>query len=121
MLFKDYMGGGISGGMAKAIGGSIATAVSAAGTVIGDATALTASKNIVTTVATGAGVKLYAMNTGESQIVYNATTTPVKVYPGQSTIGINQTTAGTSVYIPGYSTCEFHAVTTTLVLANLSA
>lgn len=121
-LFRDYMGGGISAGTSKAMGGSLALTVSAAGTTIATATDLGASKNVVTTVsASTAGVQLADMVAGESQTVYNATTTPVKVYPGATTVGINQVGVGNAVYLPGYTFCEFHAVSATLVLANLSA
>lgn len=121
MLFKDYMGGGMSGGQAKALGGSIATAVSSAGSSRATGTALTCSKNIVTTVTLGQGVTLAAMNTGESQIVYNATTTALIVYPGQATVGINQFAVGVGVTVGQYTTIEFHQVSATQILANMSA
>ena len=109
-LAKDVMGSGVPAGMALALGGSLANTISAAGTLITDATDLTASKNIVTTVASGAGVQLTSMNAGESQIVYNATVTQLLVYPPSSTVKINQVAAGSAVTLPAMTVCEFHQV-----------
>lgn len=121
MLFKDYMGGGMSAGNAQAMGGSIATAVTAAGTTITTATHLTASKNVVTTATDSQGVQLYYMQAGESQMVFNNTTANIKVYPGSSSMAINNASAGAGVYLAPYTFCEFHQVSSTKLMGNLSA
>lgn len=122
MLIKDAMGGGMSAGGAQALFGSTKTGISSAGSSITDATDLTAFRNVVGTVsAATTGVQLLQMNVGESQIVYNSTATPFKVYPGASTIAINQFAVGVGVTIPPYSVAEFHQASSTQVLANLSA
>ena len=120
-LAKDMMGLGVPPGMGSILGGQTKTGISAAGTVITDATDLTFSKNVVETVTSGAGVQLMPMTPGESQIVYNATVTELKVYPGTSSMTINQVTAGAAVTLPGMTVCEFHQATSTKILGNLSA
>lgn len=122
MLFKDYMGGsGIPAGMARALGGSIANSLTAAGSVITDALDLAASKNIVTTCTQGQGVQLTIMSPGESQIVFNATSAPLYVYPGAATVALNQLAVGVAGILPPYSCGEFYGISATLVIANLSA
>ena len=64
-LARDIMGGGTSAGQAKAMNGRVANTISAAGTVIGDATALNATVNRLTTVASGAGVRLFNAETDD--------------------------------------------------------
>ena len=61
------------------------------------------------------------MAVGESQIVYNATTTPLKVYPGLSTVAINQLSVGSSMYLPQYTMCIYFGISATQVAANMSA
>ena len=51
----DIMRGGFSSGQARAIGGQVNSAISAAGTTISNATRLTTSINIVTTAAASSG------------------------------------------------------------------
>lgn len=121
MLFKDYVSGAFSAGQAAALGGSIAATVTAAGTVITDATDITASKNIVTTASADQGVQLYYMAAGESQIVFNNTTVNIKVYPGSSSMRINLAAAGAGVNLAPQTFCEFHQVSTTKIIGNLSA
>ena len=120
-LAKDLVSTGFSPGQAKGIGGQVASAVSAAGTVITDATDLVASVNRVSTVASGAGVQLTFGEIGDSQWVYNGGANPLKVYPPSSSHTINQLSAGTAVTLPQYTYCVFHLITSTIVLANMSA
>lgn len=120
-LAKDMMGAGLPAAAALSMGGALKTSISAAGSSITDATDLTASKNVITTATAGQGVQLTAMAVGESQIVFNATNAAIRVYPGSSSAQINQLTAGAGATLPSYSVCEFHQVSSTRVLANLSA
>lgn len=120
-LAKDLMGAGFSAGQSLGLGGALKTSISAAGSSITDATDLTASKNVVTTATAGQGVQLASMSVGESQVVFNATDAAIRVYPGSSSAQINQLTAGAGATLPSFSVCEFHQVSSTRVLANLSA
>lgn len=108
--------GGLSAGTARAVNGQFNTAVSAAGTTISDATALTSSQStaLVTTVGSGAGVKLPNSDFGDEYLVYNATgTNDCYVYPPTSTGTINQLSAGTPVLLPPYTACKFKKLTAT--------
>jgi hypothetical protein len=60
---------------------SAANSISATGTVQSDATQLTKSINVVTTVAAGSGVKLPVAEAGMRIIVRNSTSTVLNVYP----------------------------------------
>ena len=93
-LALDIMKGGFSAGSAKAIGGQAATAVSAAGTAITDATDLTKSINIVTTAAASSGVQLPNADIGDSVDILNLGANAVTVYPPSATAQINALTAG---------------------------
>ena len=110
-----------TGSQATALGGSLKSGISAAGTAITDATDLTASKNVVSTATEGQGVQLTSMNAGESQVVFNATGVSIKVYPSASTVAINQLAVGVGATLGPYTTCEFHQVSSTQVLGVLSA
>ena len=57
-LAMNVMKGGFSAGQAKSLNGAIATALTAAGTVITDAFDLVADINVIGTCASGAGVQL---------------------------------------------------------------
>ena len=121
-LATEMMAGGCSAGQAKAINGQFASAVSAAGTTLGTATALTASNNIVTTVAANSGVALQNTELGDEIIVYNGTgTNSLTVYPPTSSGTINQLTAGTGMLLPPYTACKFKKFTSVIWLAWLSA
>ena len=97
------------------------TSVSAAGTSISDATDLTADVSVLDSVASGAGVQLFDMEIGDSQEVYNDTTTECLVYPPISTSGINQIAVGSAMVLPAKTSCEFRKLTVTLVVAYMSA
>src|SRR5690348_13343620 len=76
------------------------TAISAAGTTQGTATALVACVNLVSTVAAGAGVQLYNGQTNDSQVVYNdQAINNLLVYPPTSG-QINQLSANTAHSLP---------------------
>jgi hypothetical protein len=101
--------------------GRCSTAVSAAGSTISDATDLTSTVSVVTTVSSGQGVQLPPMLVSDQVEVYNATTTPLKVYPDLATVAINQLAVGAAVTLNQYQGATFRKVSTTQLWANLSA
>lgn len=117
----EMMTGGISAGGAKAINGFVNSAVSAAGTTISDATAIKASHSIVTTVGAGSGVILPNTEIGDEYLIYNATTTPLLVYPPTSSATVNQIGAGLAVNLSPYTACKYKKTTATTWHAWLSA
>ena len=121
MLAKDIVAAGFSGGSATALQGSVKTAISAAGTVITDATDLTASFNMISTAAAGSGVQIPILAANESLLVYNGGANAVKVYPGAATVAINQLGVGNAMTLPQYTACIFHGISTTQVAAFMSA
>ena len=119
-LAQNVMQGGISGGSARAIvGGAQNNAVSAAGTTQGTATAISADVVNVSTVASGAGVIL-PLVPGGSMLVYNSGANPLKVYPPLAG-AINQIATNGAMTLPQYSSCIFTWISSTQILANLSA
>lgn len=120
-LAKEIMMGGHSAIGADAMAGQVKSGISAAGSTISDATALTASVNLISTVGSGAGVQLYNGEIGDSQKVYHTGANPLKVYPPTSSQQINETTAGAAVTLASGTLCEFHKVSTTKWVAQLSA
>lgn len=120
-LAKNVMRGGISAGAAKAINGNEAiSTVTAAGTTTSDATALTGDTNIVSTATSGQGVICYAGEPGDSQLIYNATTANIKVYP-PSGAKFNQLAADAGFVLAPYTGVEAKCVTSTQWLGFLSA
>ena len=98
-LAKNLVGAGFSPGQADAIGGTaVNTGITAAGTTIATATALTADFNFVGTATNGQGVQLYNGNVTDSQMVFNdGTLATIVVYPptgsringGPASAGVN--------------------------------
>lgn len=121
MLAKDIVAAAFSGGSATALQGSVKTGISAAGTVITDATDLTASYNIIGTVAASTGVQIPQMMPNESIFIYNGGANTLKVYPGASTVAINQLAAGSAMLLQQYTAVIIHGVSSTQVIAFLSA
>jgi len=78
-----------------AICGDGNASVTAAGTSAGDATTLTFVYNNVTTVGSGAGVKLPQAEMGETIIVRNGGANPLTVYPYNASDSINNAGFGT--------------------------
>lgn len=120
-LARDIMGGGTSAGQAKAMNGRVATAVSAAGTTLATATALNATVNNVSTVASGAGVRLFNGEVGDQMEVYNDGANQLIIYPHASTGTINQLSAGTGVIVPVDTGIIFRRISSTAWRAFLSA
>lgn len=121
-MIKEMMGGGISSGMARAINGGLASAVSAAGTTLATATALNAGNNVITTCAASAGVSLPSCEVGDEIFVFNATNTnQLTVYPDTSSVTINQLTAGFGAVLSPFTGALFKRVSATAWWATLSA
>jgi hypothetical protein len=106
-IARQVMGAGFSAGQALAIGGGVASAVSAAGTTITDATDLGQAVNVVTTVAADSGVQLPAAAPGDEVWVYNSGANALKVYPDASTSKFNDLTAG-AAYLLATNTGALH-------------
>ncbi len=108
----------ITGDTIKRVAGAgSASAVSAAGTVQGDATVLTSLVNFVSTVAANAGVILSA---GPSQLVYNGGANTLKVYP-PSGAKINQVTTNSPIVLAINTAIQFWYVSATQWIGVLSA
>lgn len=122
VLARDMMGAGLSSGTAQALGGSVNSAVSAAGTTQSDSTELTASLNVVSTVAASSGVRVFNGPIGDSQVIYNSGANPLKVYP--PTTGsqkFNQLSANAAFTLQTNTGCLVQKVTSTQWLVFLSA
>ena len=120
-LAKNIMQGGVSAGNAKAINGSIATGLTAAGTTISDALDLSADTNIIATCASGAGVQVFAAEIGDSQEIYNGGANSCKVYPDSASTQFNGLSAGGSFLLATNTMCYVRKITSTRWIVNLSA
>lgn len=120
-LAKDVMQGGFSAGQAKAINGSVASTVTAAGTVIGDAFDLVASINTITTAAASTGVQLPSCEIGDSVEILNLGANAVKVYPDSTSATINQLAAAAGFSLAPNTACKCRKFTSTKWMAFLSA
>lgn len=97
-----------SGTEVAAILGSINATVTAAGTTLGTATALSAATNIVTTATQGQGVILPASkNVNDTINVGNHTTVNICVYPPTTAAKFNNGTAGVPVMMGPNTYCSF--------------
>lgn len=121
MLARDIVQAGLSGGTATALQGSVKEDISAAGTIITDATDLTASYNMLGTVASGAGVQIPQLTANESIFIYNGGANACKVYGGAATVAINQLSAGSAMLLPQYTAVQIFGISSTQVAAFLSA
>ncbi len=115
-ISKDIMGGGFSAGQARALGGNYAS-VAAAGSVIGDATVLTASNCVVTGADGTKGVKLSG-NIGDSFIVFNSSGSTLKVWPGSASEAIAVPASGAGTGGAAYSHTTYAVVTYLKVTAT---
>jgi hypothetical protein len=95
--------------------------VSAAGTVQGDATALTSDYNIITTVASGAGVILPTATVGRRIIIVNKDAADaVKVYPATGA-AIDALGSNTALSLPVSGWLELDAASTTQWYSSYNA
>lgn len=120
-LAKDIVSGGTSAGSAQAMNGRVGAGLSAAGTVISDATDLLATVNVVTTVAASSGVQLPSMMIGDQCEVYNNGANSLKIYPDQTTVAINQLSAAAAVSLAVNTGMMFRKTSATQIWAFLSA
>ena len=121
MLGWKVMGSGMPGLTITAVCSDTATALSAAGTTQGTATELTAADSEITTVGSGSGVVLSSkLAPGDEQTVYNAGANPLKVYP-PSGMKINSLAANASMTLATNTACFYKCLSTTRVMAVLSA
>lgn len=115
------MGGGFGSGQARALNGNnVNSSVTAAGTTQGTATAITADVNILSAGAEGTGVILYAGVPGDSQLVYNGTSTYKYVYPSTG-LKVNQLAANTGFVLAPYTAVECKILSSTQIVGFLSA
>jgi hypothetical protein len=117
----DIMRGGFSAGSAKAINGQIAPTVSGAGTVIGDATNLVASINVVTTVAASSGVQLPNGEIGDEVEILNLGANALTVYPDTTSNRINALSAGSGFLLATNTAVKLRKYTTLRWIGYLSA
>ena len=122
-LAREIMQGGLSAGTAKAIGGGYVT-VAAAGSVIGDATPVTASMCIVTGANATTGVSIGG-EVGDEVWVFNNSGSTLKVCPESaaaiSVAGTGLGTAAAAFSQLTYKATIYKKVSTTQWLAVTSA
>ena len=91
---------------------SVATAISAAGTVQGDATALAKDINVVSTVSAGQGVRLPTAVAGMVIIVNNTSATSLNVYPSTSA-AINSLATNAAYTHIAAASLQYYAISAT--------
>lgn len=119
-LAKNMMGGGLSAGQAKAINGSIASALTAAGTTQGTAYAINAGTAVFSTVAASSGAILPSCEISDEVYVYNGGANNLTVYPDSGS-QINGVSANGGVTCPTNTAMFFKRITSTRWIAMLSA
>ena len=90
-------GGGLWSGLP--LTGTVRAALTAAGTTIADALALTGDVNQITTCASGAGAKSPVLAPGDSVVVANEGANALLLYPPTEAITLNGGTAGAAVSV----------------------
>lgn len=120
-IASDIMKGGVPAFMARALGGQVQSAVSAAGTTISDATDLTASINVVTTAAASSGVQLPNVQVGDSMEILNLGANAVTIYPDTSSSRINALSAGSGFLLATNTAVMLRKFTSTRWIGFLSA
>ncbi len=121
---NQLMGAGFSAGQATALlGGVVSTAISAAGTTLATATALSSTANLVSTAAANSGVRLPTTAVvGDQLLVYNdASGNSFYIYPDAATSKINQLAVGAGVLLANNSAAILVKVTSTRWIMYLSA
>lgn len=119
-LAKQMMGGGTSFGQAQAMNGSVATAISAAGTTQGTATTLNAAVNVIGTAAASSGVILPSCEVSDQVWVYNGGANTLTVYPDSSS-QINAVAVNSGVSLATNTAMLFKRITSTRWIGILSA
>jgi hypothetical protein len=91
---------------------SVGTAISAAGTIQGDATALTKDINVVSTVSAGQGVRLPTAVAGMVIIVNNTSVTSLNVYPATSA-AVNSLATNAAYTHVAAASLQYYAISAT--------
>jgi len=120
-LALDIMKGGFSAGSSKAIGGQVQNSISAAGTVITDATDLKFSISVITTAGAGSGVQMPDGEIGDSIDVLNLGANAVVVYPPNTSSQINALAAGAGFQLATNTAVTLRKFTSTRWMGFLSA
>ena len=125
-LAKEVMGGGMSSGMAAAIGGNINSALASAGSTVADATPVTTSSAIVTGADGTKGIILSNQaERRDSQLIVNNSASSLNVYPPTgAAIVVPGTGLGTvnAAYVQTtFSSCIYTRLTSTQWTVNKSA
>jgi len=120
-LAKNMVSGGLSSTQIQAINGAfVNSAVAAAGTTQGTATALTADGSVVTSGGADSGVKLYNGDISDSMWVFNNQNVNIKVYPPTSG-KINQIATNGAHNLGAQTFAMYTKVTSTTWVAIQSA
>ena len=119
-LAKQMMGGGVSAGMAKAINGSVATGLTAAGTTQATGLAINAGFALLATVAANSGATLPSCEVGDTVEVYNAGANAATLYPDVGS-NINSLSVNTGISLATNTAIKFRRVTATRWIGYLSA
>ncbi len=121
---KELVSGALSPGTAGTIGGQYA-AVTAAGSVQGDATALGSSLSIIAGADGTKGIILPAAQVGDQATVFNNSASTLKVWPDVGAAiavpGTGLGTANTAFSHLTYKTVIYTRVTSTQWLSNTTA
>lgn len=100
---------------------TVATALTATGTLQADALEVTSTVNRFSTVAASTGAKLISTaGAGEMQIIYNGGANSLKVYP-HSGATINSLAANAGHILATNTACQYYATSATAWVAILSA
>ncbi|CAB3957299.1 hypothetical protein LMG7053_05247 [Achromobacter ruhlandii] len=115
------MASGNSAGSTGSICGGVANTLTATGTTNADALGLSAETNVVTTAATGTGVRLMPIEVVSRVTVVNLGANALLVYPGTG-VQINALTATTGGFsVPAGKVADFIGVSPTQWVALLGA
>jgi|TARA_R100001086_G_scaffold233600_1_gene155342 hypothetical protein len=121
MLSYKLFQSGLSELTVQSLCSDIGTGIEAAGTSKSDAKELSNHVNVVETVASGAGVILYASSVPvDSQIIFNSGANPLLVYP-VSGAKINNLSTDAGVILPINTVMNLIMVSSTQHIAILSA
>jgi hypothetical protein len=121
----EVIGGGFSAGQAGALGGTTNSAVAAAGSTQGNATLVGSSFSIVTGADGTKGVILPALNIGDEGLLFNSSSSNLKVYPpSNAAIAVSGTglgTANAAFTLAGNKYMQYNCFSSTQFMAMVSA
>lgn len=119
-IVTRIMASGMSPLAATNIVGDFTGSITAAGTTATDATVLNSARNYVATTAASTGVKLPAVNIGDSVEVINGGAQTLSVY-GQTGESFTSGAANAAFSVATLRSCIFYKVTSTLWMPNYGA